>query len=75
MSTNIGPNLMLIQDYNDNIFGAFLSDSLKINKQFYGGGETCLFKFENQNVNIYKWSYKNDHFIYTDKKYFGIGSG
>ena len=36
---------MIIKTFEEEIFGAFLSDSLRISPSFYGTGETFLFKF------------------------------
>jgi hypothetical protein len=39
------PIILIVKTFDEEIFGAFLSDSLKIQSSFYGTGETFLFNF------------------------------
>ncbi|CAO3594307.1 unnamed protein product [Absidia cylindrospora] len=81
--TNKGPCLLAIQDDDGDIFGAFISESMKVNTSFYGSGESFLWKIkqlmiDEQQVGClehYPWSSKNSYFIYSDKTLIGFGNG
>jgi len=42
---DIGPNILVIRDYEDAVFGAFCMDDWHMALQFYGTGQSFLFKY------------------------------
>ena len=48
-SGNISPHLIIIEDMQDTVFGAFVTDGWKIRNPpvFFGAGESFLFTFKN----------------------------
>ncbi|ORZ24287.1 TLD-domain-containing protein [Absidia repens] len=80
---NKGPCLLAIQDDDGDIFGAFISESMKVSTSFYGSGESFLWKVKQlmigkQQVGClerYPWTSKNNYFIYSDKNLIGFGNG
>ena len=64
-----GPMIIIIEDIEGNIFGAFTSVSLDRKPNFYGNNNCLLFKIEtneNQetNVQIYRSSNRNENYVY-----------
>ena len=49
------PCILVIKDFDDYIYGAFISDYLRSKNKFYGTGECFLFTFE---VNYYTYNFK-----------------
>ena len=58
------------------LFGAMLSNSIKISDRFYGTGESLLFSFdEDEEVSVYPWTGANDYIIKGNTDSLAIGSG
>lgn len=82
---NIFPILLIIKDFDLNIFGAYISSEIhKYFESFKGSGETFLFNIDieviiklNQKneVQTYFWTEKNKDFIFCDETGLGIGCG
>ena len=53
----VGPNVFVIKDSKDNIFGAYLTHSLHYNQQFYGTGECFIFRTIVIYTNLYLSTY------------------
>jgi hypothetical protein len=48
---------MVIRDTNQNRFGAFLSESLKVADKCFGSGETFIFQLlDDETPQVFKWS-------------------
>ena len=43
---NKGPILILVKDVNENIFGGFFSQDLEYRHEYFGSGESFLFKIK-----------------------------
>ena len=43
---NLGPYLLILKDGNKNVFGAFISETIHEDANYYGSGETFMFKFD-----------------------------
>jgi len=71
------PYLLVLRDAKENIFGAFIADSLEEGQRFYGTGESFLYTFkgDKKKPDCYYWTRKNDYFLYTDGDGISIGSG
>lgn len=75
-SSTTGPTLICIQDTEGNIFGALISSPIRLSEQFYGTGESFLFRLLPK-FDVYHWSGENPHFARgnTDSLTFGAGEG
>lgn len=40
----IEPCILIIEEFNGNVFGAYLSDYIKTGFKFYGSAECCVFR-------------------------------
>ncbi|PRD35836.1 UNVERIFIED_CONTAM: TLD domain-containing protein 2 [Trichonephila clavipes] len=67
------PVIIVMQDYENAIFGALLSEPLKQSDTFYGTGETFLFTFH-PSFKVFKWTGSNDMYIKGSKESFSIGA-
>ncbi|XP_029316323.1 nuclear receptor coactivator 7 isoform X2 [Cottoperca gobio] len=74
LSTTDSPVLIVIKDALDEIFGAFLSDPLRLSETFYGTGETFLFMLHPR-FKCFRWTGENSFFIKGDLDSFAIGGG
>ncbi|XP_014243960.1 TLD domain-containing protein 2 isoform X13 [Cimex lectularius] len=68
------PILMVIQDTDNNVFGALTSCSLKVSDHFYGTGESLLFRFSPE-CQVYNWTGDNMFFIKGNNESLSIGAG
>ncbi|XP_057715486.1 oxidation resistance protein 1 isoform X1 [Corythoichthys intestinalis] len=68
------PNLLVIKDTLDEVFGAFLSHPLRLSEAFYGTGETFLFMLHPR-FKCFRWTGENSFFIKGDLDSFAIGGG
>lgn len=70
------PLLLAIETTDGNIFGAYLSRSLKnrSSRKFFGTGETFIFNLRPA-AQIFPWneSFDNQQFIYADENFLAIG--
>lgn len=65
-----------MKDKNGNIFGGCFSQPLEIKDDFYGTGESFLFKVDNKNKDlaIYTATMENVFFLFCDTAGIGMGS-
>ncbi|GIY46292.1 oxidation resistance protein 1 [Caerostris extrusa] len=66
------PVIIVMQDTENAIFGAMLSEPLRQSDGFYGTGETFLFTFH-PSFKLFKWSGANNFFINGRYDGFSIG--
>ena len=70
------PLLLVIETTDGNIFGSYLSKSLKYrsSRKFFGTGETFIFNLR-PSAQVYSWNetYENQQFIYADENFLAIG--
>lgn len=70
------PLLLAIETMDGNIFGAYLSRSLKnrSSRKFFGTGETFIFNLR-PSTQMFPWneSFDNQQFIYADENFLAIG--
>ncbi|KAK2825979.1 hypothetical protein Q5P01_020193 [Channa striata] len=74
LSSTDSPALIVIKDALDEIFGAFLSHTLRPSEKFYGTGETFLFMLHPR-FKCFRWTGENSFFIKGDLDSFAIGGG
>ncbi|XP_065368215.1 oxidation resistance protein 1 isoform X2 [Calliphora vicina] len=68
------PILIVIQDTEQNVFGALTSCSLHVSDHFYGTGESLLYKF-NPSFKVFHWTGENLYFIKGNVESLSIGAG
>lgn len=68
------PILMVIEDTDNNIFGALTSCALQVSEHFYGTGESSLFTFT-PDFKVYNWTGENLYFIKGNNESLSIGAG
>ncbi|XP_067014093.2 oxidation resistance protein 1 isoform X2 [Anabrus simplex] len=68
------PILMVIEDTEQNVFGALTSCSLKVSDHFYGTGESLLFRFTPE-FQVFNWTGDNMYFIKGNNESLAIGAG
>lgn len=70
------PLLLIIETTDGNIFGTYLSRSLRnrTSRKFFGTGETFIFNLR-PTAQIFSWneSHDNQQFIYADENFLAIG--
>lgn len=73
---DIGPNILVLQDFKGWVFGAFCSSSWVRTQSFYGKGESFLFSFGNtKKIRSFPWTGKNYHFQFADSDGIVVGAG
>nr|CAH7761001.1 unnamed protein product [Callosobruchus chinensis] len=68
------PILLVIEDTDNNVFGALTSCSLQVSEHFYGTGESLLFSFTPE-FKVYNWTGENLYFIKGNYESLSIGAG
>ncbi|XP_044743492.1 oxidation resistance protein 1 isoform X3 [Chrysoperla carnea] len=74
MSKLESPILMVIEDTDNNVFGALTSCALKVSDHFYGTGESLLFRFSPK-FQVFNWTGENLYFIKGNNESLSIGAG
>ena len=67
--------ILVVKNSNKEIFGAYLSEALKIKyNDFYGTAETFLFTFYDTNrIRVFPATRNNEHYIYTEATKIAFG--
>ncbi|XP_065843900.1 oxidation resistance protein 1-like isoform X2 [Oscarella lobularis] len=73
LATNC-PVVVVVRDASDHIFGAMLSDSLRVGEHFYGTGECSMFTLHPE-FKHFPWSGKNHYCIKCSLDSFTVGGG
>jgi LysM repeat protein len=68
------PILLVIEDTDNNVFGALTSCALQVSEHFYGTGESLLFRFSPE-FQVYNWTGENLYFIKGNNESLSIGAG
>ncbi|KAF5287958.1 hypothetical protein FQA39_LY15596 [Lamprigera yunnana] len=74
MSKLESPILLVIEDTENNVFGALTSCALQVSDHFYGTGESLLFRFS-PHFQVYNWTGENLYFIKGNNESLSIGAG
>mmetsp|Transcript_49482 Transcript_49482/g.119183 ORF Transcript_49482/g.119183 Transcript_49482/m.119183 type:complete len:205 (-) Transcript_49482:294-908(-) len=69
----VGPTVLLVLDGQGSIFGAFSGDAWRVDKHYYGNGESFLFKVHPE-FKVYPWTRANDHFVLAAHDCLAFGS-
>lgn len=71
------PLLLAVETTDGNVFGAYLSRSLRnrSSRKFFGTGETFIFNLRPGPIQAYPWreTCENQQFIYADENFLAIG--
>ncbi|KAG2227095.1 hypothetical protein INT45_003825 [Circinella minor] len=75
--SNKGPCLLTIKDSDDQVFGAFLNETLKQSGSYYGTGECFLWKKipTTDLCKVYPWTGKNEYMILAESDFIALGGG
>lgn len=57
------------------VFGALTSCALKVSDHFYGTGESFLYKFKDEELEMFRWTGENNFFMKGDLDCVCIGGG
>nr|XP_012217749.1 PREDICTED: TLD domain-containing protein 2 isoform X12 [Linepithema humile] len=68
------PILLVIEDTEGNVFGAFTSCALHVSDHFYGTGESLLFRFTPR-FQSFNWTGDNLYFVKGNNESLAIGAG
>ena len=66
--------MIVVEDSWGYVFGGFISPSLHIKNSYYGNGESFVFSVLPQ-PRLYKWTGKNDLFVYSNTTTLSMGGG
>ncbi|KAL0095309.1 TLD-domain-containing protein [Phycomyces blakesleeanus] len=85
VKSNKGPCIITIKDADDQIFGAFLNETLTCGTSYYGTGECFLWKTTRQDstqtahispkIKVFPWTGKNEYMILSENDFIAIGGG
>ncbi|SAM09582.1 hypothetical protein [Absidia glauca] len=75
VKNNKGPCLLAIKDADDQVFGAFLNESLKPGTHYYGTGECFLWRNTTNGLKAYAWTGMNEYMILSEHEFIAIGGG
>lgn len=64
----------MVLDSQGYIFGAFVAESWKLDKHYFGNGETFLFRMH-PSFEVYGWSRNNTHFVLGSNDCVAFGGG
>ncbi|KAI8370669.1 TLDc domain-containing protein, partial [Radiomyces spectabilis] len=68
--------LLAVHTTNDELIGAYLSETLHISSTYYGSGESFLWQATpTSGLTIYRWTEANTYFIYSDRHTIIVGGG
>ncbi|KAI7899659.1 TLD-domain-containing protein [Cokeromyces recurvatus] len=70
-----GPCVIILKDADEQIFGAYLSNTLSLQNYYYGTGECFLWKLNGETIKVFPWTGKNDYMILSDSDFIAIGGG
>jgi len=68
------PTLIVVMDTNDQLFGALISENIRMAEHFYGTGESFLFSLRPKR-NVYSWSGENQLFVQGTLESLVVGAG
>lgn len=69
--------LLVVQDSQGAIFGALLTEALRVAERdkYYGNGTMGVWSLASGVMRYYPWSYHNNYFVVSSKELLGIGGG
>ncbi|TFK59542.1 TLD-domain-containing protein [Pluteus cervinus] len=69
--------LVIIKDSEDSLFGAWIGEGIKMSrgKGYYGSGESFLWKYTSDKLQVYKWTGRNDYVALCEPGFISFGGG
>ncbi len=69
--------LMIMQTRDGEIFGAFTTEEWVMTRprEYYGTGESFVFKYRGKELDVFRWSGKNDFIQNSSTTHIGVGAG
>lgn len=73
----VSNSLLVIRDSCGAIFGALVTEQLKISEKdkYYGNGTIGVWSFASGTLQYYNWTYKNSYFLVTSREALAVGGG
>eukprot|EP00002_Diphylleia_rotans_P008915 TRINITY_DN188_c0_g3_i3.p1 TRINITY_DN188_c0_g3~~TRINITY_DN188_c0_g3_i3.p1 ORF type:complete len:133 (+),score=19.74 TRINITY_DN188_c0_g3_i3:49-447(+) len=68
------PTILIVQDDDHQIFGAFASEPWEVHSRYFGTGESYLFSFH-PNFKAYTWTRANSYFMLAKHDFIAMGGG
>eukprot|EP01063_Lacrimia_lanifica_P011241 TRINITY_DN18065_c0_g1_i1.p1 TRINITY_DN18065_c0_g1~~TRINITY_DN18065_c0_g1_i1.p1 ORF type:complete len:651 (+),score=192.08 TRINITY_DN18065_c0_g1_i1:92-2044(+) len=75
LTSNIGPNLVIVKTLNGEIFGGFTACSWYPDRNHFGNGETRVFSVKGDEVKGYSWTCLNRYFVRCSEDSLCFGGG
>ncbi|KAL0952980.1 hypothetical protein HGRIS_007192 [Hohenbuehelia grisea] len=74
--TNAGA-LVVVKDAGDAVFGAWMGEGIRTSrgKGYFGSGESFLWRYVNDQLEVFKWTGKNDYVALCEPDYLSFGGG
>jgi hypothetical protein len=71
------PTLLVVKTTKDHLFGGFADQAWKRQRDYFGSGQSCLFRIQGQEVIPYRWTGRNRFIQHLDveKSLIGMGGG
>ena len=69
------PVVFLILADSGDRFGCYVSTGFKYSRKYYGTGETFVFRFAGDSLEVFNWARANDFFTTSSEKELSIGGG
>jgi hypothetical protein len=72
------PQLFIIQDANDALFGVYMGEGIRPSKGrgYYGSGESFMFKVgKDGELKVFKWTGRNDYISLCEPDFISFGGG
>ncbi|KAJ3773197.1 TLD-domain-containing protein [Lentinula raphanica] len=75
-TTKVGA-LVVMKDSGDAIFGVYMGDGIRQSKGkgYYGSGESFLWRYVHDNLQVFKWTGKNEYVALCEPEYLSFGGG
>ncbi|KAF8462510.1 TLD-domain-containing protein [Gautieria morchelliformis] len=79
-AVRVAGTLIAIRDSEDRIFGACMSEQMRLSPgAYYGSGDSFLWKTvthrEQESVEVFKWTGKNDYVLLCEASFISFGGG
>ncbi|KAF7982682.1 hypothetical protein HWV62_27168 [Athelia sp. TMB] len=68
-------SLVVIKDSGDTIFGVWLGEGVRVSKGYYGSGESFLWRYAHGNLDVFRWTGKNEYVAHCEPEYLSFGGG
>ncbi|KAI9026596.1 TLD-domain-containing protein [Phycomyces nitens] len=72
-----GPCILILENSEEEIFGAYISEPFQSGSLYYGSGECFLWRIEPncQSVQVYPWTMANNYLIFSNQDCIALGGG